>query len=227
MDRQQAAAKLAELRKHADKKNSGAKKSNGDAKVDAEIARLAALSPVEYEQQRKDAAEQLGMRASILDKLVRAERPDDDNKQGGAIDLPEPEPWPEPVNGALLLSNIADAIRDYVVMSDAARDTTALWSLHSYLLDQSLVTPRLAISSPEKRCGKTTLLDVARPLGAQAIADSERHVGRHLPGGGGTLPEFTDRRGRYLSERKKRQRRAARRRQFRTSQGRLGAAHCR
>jgi putative DNA primase/helicase len=146
------------------KKNSGAKKGNGDAKVDAEITRLAALNPVQYEQERKAAAEKLNLRASILDKLVKAERPDDDNKQGGAISFPEPEPWPEPINGALLLDDISNAICGYVVMSSAARDTTALWSLHTYQLDQSLVTPRLAITSPEKRCGKTTLLDVLSRL---------------------------------------------------------------
>jgi putative DNA primase/helicase len=125
------------------------------------IKRLAALSAIAYEQQRKAAAEKLGVRASILDKLVQAERPDDDDgKQGSAISFPEPEPWSEPVDGAELLKALADAIRSYVVMSDAARDTTALWTLHSYLIDRALVSPRLAITSPTKRCGKTTLLDV-------------------------------------------------------------------
>jgi putative DNA primase/helicase len=169
VDRQQATAKLAELRKHAGKKQLGAKKSNGDAKVDAEIARLAALSPVQYEQQRKDAAEQLGLRASILDKLVKAERPDDGNTQGSAIEFPEPEPWPEPINGARLLNDVADAIRNHVVLADAARDTAALWVIHAYLLDRFLVTPRLAITSPEKRCGKTTLLDVLARLVLKAL----------------------------------------------------------
>jgi putative DNA primase/helicase len=169
MDRQQATAKLAELRKRAGKKNASAKKSNGDAKVDAEIARLAALSPVQYEQQRKDAAEKLGLRASILDKLVKAERPDDGNTQGSAIEFPEPEPWPEPINGARLLDDVADAIRNHVVLADAARDTAALWVIHAYLLDQFLVTPRLAITSPEKRCGKTTLLDVLGRLVLKAL----------------------------------------------------------
>jgi len=165
MDRQQAAAKLAELRKQ--RENSGAKTGNGD--VNPEIVRLAALSPVEYEQQRKEAAEKLGVRASILDKLVRAERPDDDNKQGGAIEFPEPELWPEPLNGALLLDDIATAIRDHVVMSDVARDTAALWVLHTYLPDRSLVSPRLTIASPEKRCGKTTMLDVLARLALKSL----------------------------------------------------------
>jgi hypothetical protein len=41
---------------------------------EVEITRLAKLSAVEYDQQREDAAEKLGIRFSILDKLVHAER---------------------------------------------------------------------------------------------------------------------------------------------------------
>jgi hypothetical protein len=78
---------------------------------DAEIRRLAGLSPFQYERERKAAAERLGIRAAILDKLVQAERPDDEAKQGRAISFPEPEAWAEPVNGAELLDALADAIR--------------------------------------------------------------------------------------------------------------------
>jgi hypothetical protein len=42
--------------------------------VGAEIARLAELDEVEYERERKGAAERLGMRAQILDELVAKER---------------------------------------------------------------------------------------------------------------------------------------------------------
>jgi putative DNA primase/helicase len=157
MDDKQITAIIEKHRKSAGKKTGN---SGGDAKIDAEVERLAALSPVQYEQQRKDAAEKLGLRASILDKLVQAERPDDGSAQGSTIEFPEPELWPAPVNGAQLLDAIACAISNHVVLADTARDTTALWVLHSYLLDRFLVTPRLAITSPEKRCGKTTLLDV-------------------------------------------------------------------
>src|SRR5262249_43063544 len=79
---------------------------------DAEIERLARLSPLDYEQQRKDAAERLDVRTSILDRLVAAERAKlgleaDDSRQGRAIVFPEPETWPDPVNGAALLNGMA------------------------------------------------------------------------------------------------------------------------
>ena len=106
--------------------------------TDAEIERLAKLSTVQYEQERKGAASQLGVRAPILDRLVQAEREqlglvEDDGRQGRAISLPEPEPWPTPIDGAALLDGIAEAIGRYVVMSEHARDAAALWVAHTYL----------------------------------------------------------------------------------------------
>ena len=134
---------------------------------DAEIERLARLPLLEYDRQRITAAEALGVRAPILDKLVSTARvklglidQDDDDKQGRAVSFPEPEPWPEAVNGAELLDAVATVIRRHVVLSDTARDAAALWVLHTYLVEVFSISPRLGVLSPTKRCGKTTLLDV-------------------------------------------------------------------
>ena len=89
---------------------------------------------------------------------------DDDGKQGRAISLPEPEPWPTPIDGVALLDGIAEAIGRYVVMSEHARACRGLVG-RSYLLTGLFrITPRLAVRSPMKRCGKTTLLDVISRL---------------------------------------------------------------
>src|SRR5262249_28748879 len=47
---------------------------SGDAATDAEGARLAKLSTVQYERERLGAAEKLGVRSGTLDKLVTNER---------------------------------------------------------------------------------------------------------------------------------------------------------
>src|SRR5262245_22251052 len=93
-----------------------------------EISRLAKLGRLEYEHERKDAAKRICVRAPALDHLVAAERDqfDDRSKQGRALSLPEPEPWPEPVNGAALLDALAASIRGHVVMLDHAADSAAL-----------------------------------------------------------------------------------------------------
>src|SRR5690349_11002136 len=76
--------------------------STGKATADdKDIARLAALPKLEYERTREDAAKKLGVRKSILDKLVAAARPSDRAPgQGRPLELPAPESWPEPVDGA-------------------------------------------------------------------------------------------------------------------------------
>jgi hypothetical protein len=81
---------------------------NGGAIDDAaELEKLARMAPLDYERARKAAAERLGIkRLSLLDSLVKGRRAElgldggDEEKQGEAIEFPEVEPWPEPVDGA-------------------------------------------------------------------------------------------------------------------------------
>jgi Protein of unknown function (DUF3631) len=136
---------------------------------DVEITRLAKLSALEYDRQRKAAADKLDVRASILDKLVEAERarlnPNAGKPgQGEPIEFPEPEPWPDEVKGAELLNEIAANVRAHVVMPEPERDICALWAVYAHLVDCFLIAPRLAIRSPTPECGKTTLLSVLQHL---------------------------------------------------------------
>jgi hypothetical protein len=80
------------------------------------------------------------------------------------VSFPEVEPWPDRVAGDQLLTDVAKAIRNHVVMADHSRDLAALWVVHSYLIDCFLISPRLATRSATRRCGKTTLLDVLARL---------------------------------------------------------------
>jgi predicted outer membrane repeat protein len=56
------------------------------------------------------------------------------------------------------------------VLDQAAADAAALWIVHTHAIDAAYVSPRLAITSPEKRCGKTTLLTVLGALVARSLA---------------------------------------------------------
>jgi putative DNA primase/helicase len=138
--------------------------------VDAELERLAKLSMFEYERGRTAAAEKLKLRAAILDKLVFAKRAElglgeqDDGKQGHPLKYDEPEPWPEPVDGAQLLDEIAAAVLRFMILPKLGDIIAALWVVHTYLLDLQLMSPRLQISAPDSECGKSTLLDVMHAL---------------------------------------------------------------
>jgi putative DNA primase/helicase len=150
--------------------------TKSEAEIGAEIKRLAGLAPIQYERQRRKAAKGLGdWRVRILDKLVKAERGygEDDERQGHALELFEPEPWPDVVNGRALVLDLTSAVRRYVVMAEKDALIVALWALHSYVFDVFMCTPRLCIASPEKRCGKTTLLDVIGCLVNRALSTAD------------------------------------------------------
>ncbi|HEX7706506.1 MAG TPA: DUF3631 domain-containing protein [Thermoanaerobaculia bacterium] len=68
------------------------------------------------------------------------------------------EPWHGPVDGARLLDDLASTITRHVVLPAGAADALALWIVHTYVFERHIITPRLLICSPEKRCGKSTLL---------------------------------------------------------------------
>ena len=138
------------------------------------VARLAALSPLEYDKVRETEAESLGIRVSTLDAEVKAARKGIDEGVGAKLVMDDPEPWPDPVNGAELLETLAETVRRYLVLNPTDADAVALWITHSHAHDAATVSPILSITSPQKRCGKTTLLSllqhlVRRPLPASNI----------------------------------------------------------
>ena len=57
---------------------------------------------------------------------------DDDSLQGQGLNLTDPEPWPDSVNGVELLSSIAAAFRRFVVLPPHADIVQALWCLHAH-----------------------------------------------------------------------------------------------
>ncbi len=142
----------------------------------AYIKSLSLLSKIDYECKRVEAAEVLGFRVSVLDEVVAEMRPKEevgkDSLQGEVIEWEDIEPWPEPVNGAEVLSRVVERIELYLVLPPGAAVLMALWCLSCYLYDCFDVFPRLNISSPTKRCGKTLAADVLslfcpRPLSTE------------------------------------------------------------
>ncbi len=144
---------------------------------EAELDRLAALDPIAYDQQRAAAADAIGCRVGTLDEAVLARRPMPEAAFGRGVSLPTVEPWPAPVPGAALLDELTAAVRRHVILRQEAAEAVGLWVAHTWVADRFQHTPRLGITSPAKRCGKSTLLDVLRatchrPLKADNISAS-------------------------------------------------------
>lgn len=72
-------------------------------------------------------------------------------------------PPPEPATG------IADMIHRYCVISNAEVDAMALWLIASYVIDDFRIFPKLALISPEKRCGKTTTMEVIHSMAKDGL----------------------------------------------------------
>ena len=130
-----------------------------------EIERLAALDPINYETARTKAAARLKVRASVLDREVTKKRrklgldtDKADDGQGRVVKIIDPLPWHEPVSGDRLATTLAATVKRYLVLSDATADVIALWILHTWVVNAFTMSPRLAIVSPTKGCGKTTVL---------------------------------------------------------------------
>ncbi|MGI9508542.1 MAG: DUF3631 domain-containing protein, partial [Geminicoccaceae bacterium] len=95
--------------------------------------------------------------------------------QGQPLDLNDPTPCPDPVYGQDLLNTLVAAFNRYLALPLHAAQALALWVPHAYALDVATTNPRLAITLPQKRCGKTTLVAVLdklvpRPLKAANIS---------------------------------------------------------
>lgn len=139
-----------------------------------ELARLAALSPVEYDKTRADTARRLGVRAATLDGEVSRARParaDDEAK--GVSPIENIEAWPTAVDGARLAETIRDRLRAHVIFDRASdADAAALWVLGAWAFDAWALFPRILITAPEKQCGKTVLASTIAAMVPKALAAS-------------------------------------------------------
>lgn len=108
---------------------------------------------------------------------------------GNTIFLADPEPWPEPVDGAQLLDAIAAAVTRFVSLpTKEAADAVALWTVNAHAHDAGDVSPFLCVNSAVKRSGKTTLLSVLWGMVPRALPTSNttpacfyRTVDEHKP----------------------------------------------
>jgi putative DNA primase/helicase len=140
------------------------------------VRRLAALPRLEYEQVRKAEASRLEVRQTVLDQAVERARKDDDQDPANAM-FPAIEPWDEPVDAAQLLDEIHATIKRHIICDISASLTAALWGVFTWFIDFVQVAPIAIITSPQKRCGKSLLLDLMsklsrRPLVASNISPS-------------------------------------------------------
>ena len=159
-----------------------------EAAIDLLKIAVAPLDRVRRSLLREELIKRSGFSADLADAIVRQTTADGPGQKGSAMLFKEPLPWTEPVDTAQLLDEILQVIVSYVVLLASNAVAIAVWILHTHALDAAQISPRLAIISPEKRCGKSTLLKllgalVRRPLEATNITAAVlfRSIEAHRP----------------------------------------------
>jgi hypothetical protein len=168
-----AGAKLSKLAKTAPLWEPSASKT-GATSDEGLIAELAGLSKLQYAKRRKEAAEAIGIGVGELDKIVGEARGDDEGKKPtpALYDHWNVEAASEPVDSAILLQAIKEAVQRYVFMSEDHAVAVTLWIVFSWLHEhESAIThsPILYVTSAEKDSGKSTLLGVVNFLARRSL----------------------------------------------------------
>jgi Protein of unknown function (DUF3631) len=131
----------------------------------AALNQLAIHRRADFERLRLGLKAGVRIRLSALEAAMKAEGVGDaDNRSGQAIKYDEIDPWDDPIDGAELLTALARAIDDYVIMDAPQRDAVALWAVFAYAHNSFVFAPLPVILSPTKRCGKTRLQEVLARL---------------------------------------------------------------
>ena len=151
----------------------GQEAAEANLKLRAVVAELDELASGEYELRRPELSKKYGMRRPYLDMLYRSSHPEKKlegaEQQGSGIAFNDPSLWPDAVNADALFQDIEKMIRRFVVLPDDALVAVILCTALSYVHDSFMISPILCLSSPEKRCGKSTLLSVMRRLVARPL----------------------------------------------------------
>jgi len=138
------------------------------------IATLNGADPLRVQLERDALAALPGVPAATVQAALSSRGRGRDVGHGEKLDVADPEPWPESVDGRELVTDLVRTVDRYLALPDGAATAVALWVLHAHAHDASPVSPLLAFTSPEKRCGKTTALEllsaiVPRPLPASNL----------------------------------------------------------
>jgi len=109
----------------------------------------------------------------LVDAAMPTARSGDERRMG----LQDPDLWPEIVEGATLLASLEQTVGRFLALGPDQLVPYVLWTLFTHAHDAFEISPILALTSPDKGCGKSTALAllsalVPRPLTSANITPS-------------------------------------------------------
>ncbi len=130
------------------------------------LQELAKLPSVEYDRARKLKAKDLGISVTVLDQEVKKYRYQHTQVVVAETQniFPEIIPWEHAIKPEELLAEIKHLINRVAILPPHADTAITLWIVFSWYIEYVETAPILVLSSPEKRCGKTTVLSIIAKL---------------------------------------------------------------
>ena len=83
--------------------------------------------------------------------------------------LTQAVPWTSVLPSTAFFEDMVAVLGTHCVMTDEEVDAIAFWVTASYSINEFRIFPKLTLVSPEKRCGKTTTLEVIGALANQPV----------------------------------------------------------
>ena len=138
-------------------------KNTADLRLAEEELRAVELPRLARTQIVRQVAKAVGVAAKDLLAAITPEEADPDaSREVNLVD--ETTPWDDPVDGTDLFRQIYSLLGQVMGMSDSARLTVTFWLIASYTFKLYRKFPYLRIKSPDKNCGKSTLIDLVAEL---------------------------------------------------------------
>ncbi len=130
--------------------------------IKCRVEKLTQLDPIAREIERKKIMKECNISAKAVDAYFTSLQKTEIAESNTIVS--EVEPWPDEVDGANLLSQMAGVFSRFAVLPDNMGAVMALWAMLTYCYDLFRILPQIAIYSPEKRCGKSTVLEILHAL---------------------------------------------------------------
>lgn len=141
---------------------------------------LEAIAALDVGVERAQAEKLLAKELNVSTRAVQAELTrrnggpagGSKDRQGGELRIEDPEPYAFPVQGSVIADGLEAVFTKHLALPTGAATVLSLWTLHAHAIDAFAISPILGVTSPEKRCGKSTLLYLLEGLAPRAISAS-------------------------------------------------------
>jgi len=102
--------------------------------------------------------------ATLVNQTFPKPKPEKESEEKASLLLEDPIPFDSEVDGNVLLNEILEIFKRFIILPKHADVALSLWVLFAWAHEAFQISPLLDFRSPTKRCGKTTALRVLSRL---------------------------------------------------------------